>query len=142
MRILTEEDEQPTIAMAPLIDIVFLLIIFFLVVSEIASYDRIDNLVLPVADEAQPENILPERLIISVDTFNDIYVGGRKRTLEDLETLLRLEKKYSGETGGRTKQPILIQADQDARWEVVQDILETAGRLKFWRISFSARKEG
>ena len=133
--------EELELNMTPMIDIVFQLIIFFLVVSEIASYDRIENLTLPTADQAKAEEKIPERLIISINTFNHIYISGRRRTMEDVERFLRVEKKLRGEGRARTKQPILIQGDRNAKWEVVQDIIETANKLKFWRISFSARKE-
>ena len=133
--------EELELNMTPMIDIVFQLIIFFLVVSEFASYDRIDHLTLPIASQAMSEQILPTRLIISVDTFNRIFIAGNQRTMKDVERLLKAEKRMQGAGRGRTKQPVLIQADRHARWEVVQDIIEKANELKFWRLSFSAKRE-
>ena len=134
--------EELELNMTPMIDIVFLLIIFFLVVSEIASYDRIENLTLPVASEALSELQLRDRLIISVDTFNRIFIGGRERTMAEVGRLLRAEKDVRGEGKSKTKQPVLIQADHNAKWETVQKIIEKANELKFWRLSFSAKREG
>jgi len=134
--------EELELNMPPMIDIVFQLIIFFLVVSEFASYDRIEHLTLPIANQAKAEDFLPERLVISVDTFNRIFIAGSQRTMKDVERLLKAEKRIQGAGRGRTKQPVLIQADRHARWEVVQDIIEKANELKFWRLSFSAKREG
>ena len=134
--------EELELNMTPMIDIVFLLIIFFLVVSEIASYDRIENLTLPVASEAVSEHKLPDRLIISIDTFNQIFVGGRKRTLAEVGRLLKAERdvrKVRGED--KTTQPVLIQADHNAKWETVQKVIEKANEFRFWRLSFSAKRE-
>lgn len=134
--------EELDVNMTPMIDIVFQLIIFFLVVSEIISADRIANLTLPVADQARPEPKLPERLVISVNKFNQIIIGGRVRTMDDVERLLKLKKRESdGRPGDRTKQPVLIQADRHAKWMIVQDIIETANKLKFWRLSFATKTE-
>jgi len=134
--------EELDLNMTPMIDIVFQLIIFFLVVSEIISSDRIENLTLPIADEAKPEPKLPERLVISVNSFNQIIIAGRVRTMDDVERLLKLKKRESdARPSGRTKQPVLIQADRHAKWAVVQDIIEAANRLKFWRLSFATKKE-
>ena len=134
--------EELEIDMTPMIDVVFQLIIFFLVVSQIISSDRIENLTLPAADEAKPERELPERLVISVDSFGRILISGRVRTIDDVERLLRLKKRQGGvKLGERTSQPILIQADRHSKWAVVQDIIETANKLKFWRLSFATKTE-
>ena len=131
--------QEMELNMTPMIDVVFQLIIFFLVVSEIASYDRVENLTLPNASEAIKEQVLPDRLIISVDMNNDIWIARGKRSMRDVERYLRIEKKLR--SGGRRKvdQPVLIQADRNSRWQVIQDIIETANKLKFWHLSFSVK---
>ncbi len=131
--------EDLELNMTPMIDIVFQLIIFFLVVSEIASYDRIENLTLPLADQARPEKKLKNRLVINVNKHNQIIIAGKQRTIADVERYLRAEKSLQNLGSNRSKQPVLIQADRNAKWRVVQDIVETANKLKFWRLSFGAK---
>lgn len=126
--------------MTPMIDIVFLLIIFFLVVSEIASLDRVKDLKLPTASEAKMEHEMPDRLVISIDKKSDIYVAGRRLTIADLGRLLQVQKDVRGEGDVRTKQPVLIQADENVEWSVIQSVLEKADDLKFWKLSFSAKQ--
>ncbi len=131
--------EELELNMTPMIDIVFLLIIFFLVVSEIASFDHIKDLELPMASAAILEDELPGRLVISIDTNDRIFVGGQQRTVADIGRLLQAQKDVRGEGAGRTNQPVLIQADEHAKWSTVQKVIEKANDLKFWRLSFSAR---
>jgi biopolymer transport protein ExbD len=131
--------EELDLNMTPMIDVVFQLIIFFLVVSEIVSYDHIDNLTLPVAQAAVEERKMPDRLVISIDNANKVFVGGQPRTMAEVERFLRIEKKIRGTTGQKTGQPVLIQADRHADWRVVQDIIEAANKLKFWRLSFAVK---
>jgi biopolymer transport protein ExbD len=135
------EAEDMELNMTPMIDVVFQLLIFFIVVSEVASYDRVADLTLPVADMARPEQVKPNRLIISVDRNNNIWVARRQLTLADVEQLLRFEKMHAARGGDkRTSQPVLIQADRNSEWRVVQDIIERAAELKFWQLAFSAKK--
>lgn len=134
--------EELELNMTPMIDVTFQLLIFFMVCTELATYDRVEDLHLPVADQAKPETIRPDRLIISVDRKNQIWIRGRVCTLARVERELEVEKRARGFGTGRTKQPILIQADRNARWQVIQDIIEKANEQKFWQLSFGARNEG
>ncbi len=132
--------EELELNMSPMIDVVFLLIMFFLVVSEIATYDRIEDLTLPNASEAKAEDVMPDRLIISVDTNNQIFIAGQRLNLDGVEHYLRIERQLRRSGSGKTAQPGLIQADRNAKWRVIQDIIERANKCKFWRLSFSAKK--
>jgi biopolymer transport protein ExbD len=136
------QSEEMDMNMTPMIDVVFQLLIFFLVVSEIATYDRIEDLTLPHARAAITEKVLPDRLIISVDTHNQIWIAGRVQSLDEVKRYLSIEKSIHGTGPGKTGQPVLIQADKHADWRVVQDILERANELKFWRLSFAVKMPG
>jgi biopolymer transport protein ExbD len=135
--------EELEMNMAPMIDVVFQLLIFFIVVSEIASQDRVEDLTLPKAEQAKEERTMPRRLIISVDRHNNIWVGGRRRKLEQVERYLEIERKWRDvKQGEDTKQPILIVADKYAKWQAVQDVMEIASKMQFWRLSFSVKLGG
>ncbi len=134
--------EEMEMNMTPMIDVVFQLLIFFLVVSEIAGADRVEDLVLPVASEARPEDVRPDRLVITVDSHNRIWIAGRPRSMQEVESYLKRERRAHGAGKQRAGQPVLVQADKHAKWQYVQDVVEKAGELEFWKLSFSARKEG
>ena len=134
--------EELDMNITPMIDVVFQLLIFFLVVSEIASRDHIEDLTLPVASEAREEEAMPDRLVISVSRKageDRIWIAGRMRTINEVENYLRVEKQFRGSGTGETKQPVLIQADRHARWQTIQDIMEKAAKLQFWRLSFGVK---
>jgi len=40
---------------------------------------------------------------------------------------------------GETKQPVLIAADRNAKWGTIQDIMERASKMQFWKLSFSVK---
>lgn len=128
--------------MTPMIDIVFQLIIFFLVCTEVASLDRVENLELPFATEAIPEEHKAGRLVISIDSKNQIWIGGRVRSLEEIERYLKIEKERDkSKADEKTSQPVLIQADKFSDWRNVQNVITIASKLQFWQLSFSAKKE-
>lgn len=125
-----------------LIDITFLIIIFLLVTTEFSSLERVEGLALPQAVETKPETGHKQRLVISVDRQNRIFVGGRVITIEQVDVMLRRERVINHEDlSKKTEQPILIAADRDVPWQTVQDILEKAAKWKFQKVSFSAETE-
>lgn len=145
--------EDMKMNITPMIDVVFQLLIFFIVVSEIASQDRIEDLTLPMASQAREEQVLPDRLIISIarrivpgkgeeGRVDTIYIAGRAMTLQQMKDHLITEREYRRVPDGKeTKQPLLIQADRYVQWRTVQDVLEgvSVPELKFWRVSFSVK---
>ena len=77
-----------SMSLTPLIDIVFLLVIFFLVTSQYAEEDRELSVVLPTASEAQPLVSRPAQVIVSIDANGTYYVDGQLLGSDDLQRLL------------------------------------------------------
>jgi biopolymer transport protein ExbD len=131
-----------------LVDIAFLIIVFLLVTSEFSSRDRIEKLELPAAFEVKPETAERDRLIVGIDRLGKIIVSRRPVSLDELKSMFELERKRAlrnksiTEPGDRMDQRILLQADRNAHWQVVQDVLEAAAESKFHNISFSVKKDG
>ncbi|MDP6046284.1 MAG: biopolymer transporter ExbD, partial [Phycisphaerae bacterium] len=67
MRIANNEDIEAPPNLMPLIDMVFLLLIFFLVASSLSQEEREQNLQLPrTSKAAQPMSAAPQQLIINI----------------------------------------------------------------------------
>jgi biopolymer transport protein ExbD len=103
------DTEEPTFHLAPMIDVVFLLLIFFVTTSLLGELEAEVNLQLPSAETAQAPDRKPGEIIINVNTKGEIMVSGRIRTIEELETLLSREIKdrkglsviYRGDKGSQ-----------------------------------------
>jgi len=82
------------LSLTSLIDVVFLLLIFFLVATKFAEEDRMRSLrqQLPVASEARPLTSRRKMLEIAIDNANRYYVEGRIVTLDELEEFLTQAK--------------------------------------------------
>jgi len=133
-----EPDEGRGMNMTPMIDVVFQLLIFFMVVSEIAQTEKAD-LTLPKASEAKPDKGEPGRHTINVTREGRIMVGARYVTLDQLDDILAIEVEIMKKKGQKfSDKPILIRADKEAHFETIQKIMAKCVKHKIWRLSFGA----
>jgi biopolymer transport protein ExbD len=77
-----------SLSLTPLIDVVFQLLIFFLVATRFAEEERELDIQLPSASQAQPLIVRPDDIIINVDQQGRYFVNGGFVSLDDLRTLL------------------------------------------------------
>ena len=70
--------------MAPMIDMVFLLLVFFMCVSTLAQAEKQAPVELPESQRSKVPDDLSGRGIISVDVDGTIYIGSREVELEDI----------------------------------------------------------
>jgi biopolymer transport protein ExbD len=124
------------LSLTPLIDIVFLLLIFFLVATRFAEEERELDVLLPEASEAQPLTSKPRELFINIDEDGRYYVTGKIVTLGELQPLLHAA--YVNNPG---RASVVIRADRRCRWEFVVSAMNACNRAKIrdYRVS---TKEG
>ena len=65
-----------SLSLTPLIDVVFLLLIFFLVASRFAQEDREMDFPLPSASEAKPLIVQPRDLFVNIDKDGRVFIDG------------------------------------------------------------------
>lgn len=75
--------------LTPLIDCVFLLLIFFLVASKFAEEERELDVLLPEASEAQPLTGKPREMFVNIDQEGRYFVTGKLMDLAELERVLK-----------------------------------------------------
>ena len=71
------EKSTPSIELTPLIDMVFLLLIFFLVATTFHQEEREMQIALPFARSSAPISTMLRELVINVDAEGTVIVGGR-----------------------------------------------------------------
>lgn len=103
-----DEGEGGGINLTPLIDVVFLLLIFFMVTASFQEDERDLKISVPEAGHGDPIKDLPELLEIGVRKDGRYSVGTRDLDREEIEQLLRRAKAKNG------KQRALIRVDRDA----------------------------
>ncbi len=89
MIIQTNEQELTTsIELTPIIDMVFLLLIFFLVATTFHQTEREMQIALPVASSSAPISAILQEFIVNVDADGKIIVAGRTVEAQELRSLV------------------------------------------------------
>lgn len=154
-RKLPPEVENEGFNMTPMIDVTFQLIIFFMLVTDMAKA-QLEPVVLPYAHKAIKDKT-PDPLILVVNIMKDgtIKIGGKtywhpklgddNKKLEDLFESYRANQKYQ-EVPGRSdfvKYPVLIRADRSTPFEHIQKVLMIATHHGgVTRVQLGAKQEG
>jgi biopolymer transport protein ExbD len=129
--------EEVGINMTPMIDIVFQLIIFFVVTTDLERkvFNESINLAFspngPMIEKRDPRTVTVE-----VDAKGRLSIS--KQILD--EAHLTYVLKQARTVGGQTT-PVQIRADRGARHESVRAAMQAAGRAGLFRVSFVATKE-
>jgi len=127
--------------MTPMIDVTFLLIIFFMLITELADVSKA-KLKLPVAERAEPDDKhVPGRVVINVMKNGDLVIMGKSYSDKELHGLLAMEAKISreGSADGFPTRAILIRADFRAEFRHVEHAMSLCMYHKLWRIAFATK---
>lgn len=122
----------PDISMAPLIDMVFILLIFFLVTTSFAKETGVE-VTKPVA--ATAEVIKQPDLLIAVTQAGTIHMEGRQVGLAVLRSLVRQNLE------GRSVANVIIIADENSRIGLVVDVIDECKLAGAKRVSLATRLE-
>ena len=112
-----------TLSLTPLIDVVFLLVIFFLVTSEFEDEERRLDIVLPSATSAVPMTSKPREVVVDIDSEGKIYMRGKVTPMKELEELLK-----AAVANNPTNQSVVIRADQAASFQPVVNVMDVCNR--------------
>jgi biopolymer transport protein ExbD len=108
-----------TLNLTPLIDVVFLLLIFFLVATQFEQEERDMEVRLPQASEVQPTTAEPQDIFVTITPDGDYYIAGQRL---DERMLLAMLNDASHSNPGR--QRVTIRADQDSRTRHVVAVMD------------------
>ncbi|MEJ2129576.1 MAG: biopolymer transporter ExbD [Woeseiaceae bacterium] len=128
---------QPEVNMTSLIDVVLLLLIFFMVSTSFVKQSQI-TINLPEADSAAIVEEVPDQIDIMITETGTFLVNGRELINSRVETIRNAIQKVSG---GNTNLPMTISADANAKHQDVVTAMDVAGRLGFTRISIATLNE-
>ena len=119
------------INIAPLIDVVFLLIIFFLTVSHIGRV-QVETLSLPEATGGEKsEPLASGRVIINVHKEGRIVVAGDTYEMDTLEQKLRREQQ----TFGSDSLSVVLRGDRESLWARMSAIMQILSKVGINQIS-------
>ena len=119
--------------MTPLIDVVFLLIIFFLVSSHLARQETQLELNLPTASSGQPDELTPRpRITFNVLADGQVLLGSSEANATEIAGRLRYERQRS-----ETELEVRIRGDRNVPYGVIEPILLACSEAGIWQVSFA-----
>ena len=119
--------------MTPMIDVVFLLIIFFLVSSHLARRENELPLDLPTADSGQDAaDVEPNRVTLNIEADGTLTLAGSAVAPAELSGRLVSAREREGKD-----LELRIRADRAVAYEHVSPILKMAAQNQIWNVSFA-----
>jgi biopolymer transport protein ExbD len=126
-----ELEEEPGLPMTSLIDIVFLLLIFYISVSRIQQMDAQLSIRLPTAKSSDSPQRTIGDVVINVRQDGQIVVNSQPLKPDELASrLTRLAELFPG-------QSVIIRSDQRTEWKNVCTALDACAAADIWNIKFA-----
>jgi biopolymer transport protein ExbD len=111
--------------LTPLIDVVFLLLIFFLVATRFAQDDRELPVQLPSAASAVPMTMEPNELVVNVDASGDYMVRGERTSLQRIEGILT-----QAVANNPVNQMVIIRGDKNVAFQSIVAVMDLCTKVK------------
>jgi len=127
-------EEDVNINLTPLIDVVFLLLIFFMVST---TFDTTSQLKINLPEASQDQSVVPPRkLNLMIDAKGNFFLNSRELTNNKSATLkAALERTMDG-----NKLPIVIQSDADSPVQSLVTAMDVVGQLGLSQVSIATTR--
>lgn len=117
--------------LAPMIDVVFLLLCFFITSQIFAQWETEIDITLPTAETGQVPERLPGEIIINIRSDGETIINAQPVPPAQLADMLtRVAEMFPG-------QPVLIRADRLTPYEEIIRVLDLCRQADIWNISFA-----
>ena len=135
MKFKRQTDQDISVDLTPLIDVVFLLLIFFMVSTTFTKESHLE-IDLPQSS-AEPSSSPAKEIEVIIDSKGEYSVNDRSLVNNQIETLKKAVQKLSD---GNTKIPFIITADAKTAHEYVVRVMDVAGQLGFVQLSITTQR--
>ena len=127
--------KAPALALTSMLDVIFLLLCFFVTASVFSQWESEISISLPAASSSETPSRLPGEVILNVARDGSVTVNAKKLTLNDLgERLRKVADFYPG-------QPVVIRADRETSYDSLVKVLDTCRVAGVWNFSLATVEE-
>jgi len=125
----------PEFQLAPMIDVVFLLLCFFITTAVFSQWEYEVDVKLPTAATGRLPERLPGDVVVNINREGVISINQVTLTRDDLlARLTRLAQLYPG-------QSVVIRADRDTAFDNVMAVIDLCRRADIWNLLFATGEE-
>ena len=135
MKFNTKVPEPIGFQLAPMLDVVFLLLIFFVVTQKFILNEEDLKVKVPTAPKSTEETsrAINEMIINAREEDGDLVI-----TIDrELHTLKSLKEMLEKQIGVDPNQPVRIRGDAQMSWQRMADVISTCSQAGVWNVSFS-----
>ena len=126
-------EEEIGFQMAPMIDVVFQLIIFFMCVTQLNKLEVAEGIKLPVADHAIEKKGVNE-VIVNVYKDGTIFITPNKYEMEELPG-------YISSVRGDGDLKVYIRGDEETDFDRILKVMTACAKAGVWDVNFAAYQE-
>jgi biopolymer transport protein ExbD len=134
MKFKTVRPSASVIQLAPMIDIVFLLLIFFLVTWQFSRSEQDSKVKVPTSTEGKETDRTYREIVINIRQGGDIVVNAKVLTPEQLLAKLQAIAEIDA------NQPVRLRGDAQISYQSLMAIIDICQKAGIWNISFATRK--
>jgi len=134
MKFSSRQPEPASMQLAPMIDIVFLLLIFFIVSWQYTRSETELSVSVPTAEEGVQKSRVRGEIIINVLADGTLRVEGSAVDLTRLREKLTLVAKQF------KNQPVRIRGDGGVAYQRIVEVIDTCQKSAIWNISFATQR--
>lgn len=135
MKFKREPREELELNLTPLIDVVFLLLIFFMVSTTFQKESEI-SLQLPRASDSEPP-VVEDGIVIIINAAGRYFINDQELVKSDVTSLQNALYKVSG---GQRDIPLTIRADAQVPHQAVVTAMDAAGQLGMLKMSIATSR--
>jgi biopolymer transport protein ExbD len=141
MRIRDNNPPPASFQLAPMIDIVFLLLIFFLVTYQITEQEKDLKVAVPTTSEGSQKARVANKIVINLSADGEITINGEVYTKDQLRQKLKriVRAAELANEDGADQQPVRIRADRDGRNQQLLQLVDEIQKAGIWNIDFATR---
>ena len=129
------KSRAPALALTSMLDVIFLLLCFFVTVSVFSQWESEISIRLPNAKTAEAPERLPGEIIVNLAKDGSVRVNGAEMTLPDLQArLARIAQFYPG-------QPVIIRADKETKYDHLVSVIDACRAGDVWNFSLATQND-
>jgi biopolymer transport protein ExbD len=120
--------------LAPMIDVILFLLVFFLITWNIARYEMDLDVKVPTAKQGKEPTRLPGEVIINVRKDGSVTLNQRTLSYDELKEILNgIVKQYPD-------QSVILRADEEVSYKYIVNVLDVCRSVDLWNIAFATTR--
>lgn len=136
-------EEEPEFQVAPMVDVLLVLLMFFTATTTTEVKSQIADLTLPDAQEAKDREKGQGQFLININKLGGVEAQGRSGLDEaSLANLIKQDYANVKKLDSNANYRVLVRADKDLGWEKTKVVLKAAAAAGVQNVVFATTKGG